>query len=227
MKVTGTEEERAARRALGARAVGFFDPAEVPGLVEAIKDEGFHWDVSFLGLGEEICGFKVKPLCVRQLVTLSAIKSPFLLNAPEHFYYGYPAIGKQIENFMWIVSKGFNPDAWLRRKLFFFCYRNLFAKQPITVAVPAILKFINEGMSDCRNSNSSGDAYCSIAATVIDLMAMEYGWTMAEILDCPVKIIFQLVRCIRRRKGDKLFKKSDQLISEYLDRENAKLRGMN
>lgn len=216
-----------ARWAAALKACGIFNPAEVAGLAEAIKEENFFWDTAFLGMDEVICGFRVKPLSAYHLIYLSTVQSPFLLNVNPEFFYITPGIDNHIKRFMWIVSKRFKPESRPQRKLFFFCHRWLFEKQVNEVkAIDLILEYLNKSMADCTQGSSSG-SYCSIAASMIDRLCHEYGWDYERALHCPLKVAFQLIKCINYRNGERVAKRSDRIMAEYLEIENQKLRAKN
>lgn len=221
------EQEKAQRRALGVKALGLFNPDEVPGLKDAQKEENFFWDSAFLGLSEKICGFYVKPLTVRHLIYLQTVNSPFLLRAPMELFLELPGIANHMQRFMWIVSTGFNPTSSFRRELFYLFYRAFFVRNPAPQAILEICEYINEAFADLIKTGHPQSSYCSVAASCIDLLAHEYGWPLEKCMDTPLKIIFQLSQCIRERNGKRPPKHSDRLLAEWLEGENRKLRERN
>lgn len=175
---------------------------QIPGLREAIEAEQHIRDSAFLPLEEKILGFWVQPLTLRHVLTLGSIGSPFIRG-------GIPSPA-DAGAFMCIVGNWRGFKRWLMlRQLGRVNYRQI---------VEAIDEYVAESFQDAPPSNGVEDvSYYSFAAGLVDLFAKEYGWTEKDILDTSVKRLFQYLKAIARRNGEKVFfNPSDRVRGEWL-----------
>lgn len=175
---------------------------QIPGLREAIEKEQHIRDTSFLELPESLCGFDVSPLTLRHLLTLGAVGSPFIKG-------GHP-MPYDVGVFMIIVGgwKGFN--RWLKlRSLGRVSYMD---------AVQFIDDYVKESFQDAPGgSGVDSVSYYSFAASIVDVFGKEYSWTEAEILDTPLKRLFQYLKAISARHGEKtMFNPSDKVRGDWM-----------
>jgi hypothetical protein len=179
---------------------------QIPGLAEAIEAEQHVRDTSFLELPESVCGFDLKPLTLRHVLMLGAIDSPFITG-------GLPA-PHDVGAFMVIVGdwRGFNRWKNLRR----------LGRVSFRESVEAIDAFVKESFQDSPPSGETSNvSYYSFAASLVDLFAHEYGWREADILDMPTKRMFQYLKAVSRRNGEKtFFNPSDKVRGQWLDAVN-------
>jgi len=179
---------------------------QIPGLAEAIEKEQHARDTAFLELPESVCGFDLKPLTLRHILTLGSIGSPFMRG-------GHP-MPHDVGAFMCVVGgwQGFN--RWRKlRKLGRVTFRD---------AIEQVDAFVKESFQDSPSgSEVESVSYYSFAASLVDLFGHEYGWAERNILDAPVKRLFQYVKAISRRNGEKiLFNPSDRVRREWMDAVN-------
>ena len=181
---------------------------QIPGLREAIEAEQHIRDTSFLELPESVCGFDVKPLTLRHVLTLGAVGSPFMRG-------GHPT-PNDLGAFLIVVGdwKGFNRWRNLRR----------LGRVEFRKAVVAVDSFVKESFQDSPGgSGVDGVSYYSFAASIVDLFGREYGWREADILDAPVKRLFQYLKAISRRNGETvLFNPSDRIRSQWMEKVNER-----
>ena len=175
---------------------------QIPGLREAIEQEQHVRDTAFLELPESVCGFDLKPLTLRHILTLGSIGSPFMRG-------GHP-MPHDVGAFMCVVGgwQGFN--RWRNlRKLGRVSFRE---------SVEAVDVFVKESFQDSpAESGVETVSYYSFAASLVDVFAREYGWTEREILNAPVKRLFQYLKAIARRNGETtFFNPSDKVRGDWL-----------
>lgn len=191
----------------------------IPGLREAEERDGSQWDAAWLGLNESICGIEVKPYTPRHDLILgwNGMRSPFLGGDwPERG----TGIAEAALQFMWVVSPIFPNCTQLERMKFnrkvgkFLDSKNLFAE---------IALYVEGAFADAPTASKAGrrDFY-SWFAGACDLFASEYGWTPQQLIDMPMKQIFQLAKSMRERKNPDchLFSQSDRIIGEWLKHQN-------
>jgi hypothetical protein len=180
----------------------------IPGLQDAVAAERFQRNADFLDLPEKICGVPVRPLTVRDVVKLDTIDSPFIAG-------GRPPNVDDITNFLWLLSPGYEPSRLAKRWFFLRRLRRLDYRE----IVPAICDFVHRTFEDSPGGGAGGKSYYSIGAALVGIIASEYGWSEAAILDLPVRRALQYRNEITQRKYPKavLFNPSDSIIGGWLN----------
>lgn len=175
---------------------------QIPGLREAIETEQHIRDTSFLDLPESVCGFDVNPLTLRHVLMLGAVGSPFLRG-------GHP-LPVDVGAFLIIVGdwRGFSKWSNLRK----------LGRVSFRESVEQVDCFVKESFQDSpAESGIESVSYYSFAASIVDVFAKEYGWTEQAILNTPVKRLFQYLKAISRRNGEKtFFNPSDKVRGDWL-----------
>lgn len=172
----------------------------------AVEREQTGRECAFLRLPQRVGSFELRPMTALDYTTLHGIGSPYVSGG-----HATPADTWQ---FLWYQSVGYKPKAWLRRWLSeqrVIHHRNYYG---LVVAVRA---FVAESLDEMpRGSQSSGPSYYSWLASVVDLVASEYGWNMESIVNLPLRELGQYVKAIKRRhkKDCILFNPSDSLKRE-------------
>lgn len=175
---------------------------QIPGLREAIEAEQHIRDTSFLPLPESVCGFDVKPLTLRHVLMLGAVGSPFIRG-------GNP-LPSDIGAFLILVGdwQGFKRWSNLRK----------LARVDFVSAIESVDSYVKESFQDSPpGTESTGVSYYSFAASIVDVFGKEYGWREADILDTPLKRVFQYLKAISRRNGETVFfNPSDKVRGDWL-----------
>jgi hypothetical protein len=196
----------------------------IPGLREAEEREGSAWDAAWLGLNESICGIEVKPFTPRHDLMLgwNGLRSPFLGGPwPED---GLDLVA-HINAFMWGVSPGFAPNQPLREFLFIRRLRKSPAGKDVKSLIAGIARYAQEAYADAPSSGGyDSPSFNSWFSDACDLFGAEYGWRPEDIIDRPMKQIWQLLKSLRARRnpGCHLFKPSDRIIGAWLDEKNRR-----
>jgi hypothetical protein len=198
---------------------------EIPGYREAIAAEREARDYAFLELPRDICGIDAAPFTLHHLVTRLAIGCPFLC---ERSVMDRPDPAAEIASFIWHVSEARRralgrPLAEYRARQAFF---EKTAQLDTSAAVVAIHEYLNWTFLDAPPSGGAckRPPIASIASTIIDLFASEYGWYRHQVMHCPLEQLYQLIREITVRKNPKavLFnRRSDKVRGQYLNSLNA------
>lgn len=196
----------------------------IPGYSEAIEREETHRVEAWLGLEEPIYGVEMSPLTLRRLMYLAAAKNPFVEGASHDFEYTPYAVG----SFLWICSCDFvagpGKHADRARKRFFKRLRKL----PCLEVSQKIFVYLNESYFDLASFSGRSETAPKIGwvGAQIHRHASEYGWSVDEILDTPMKQLIQLDRC--QLAGDSETAKllsnpvSDGVTAAYLEARNSK-----
>lgn len=181
---------------------------QIPGLAAAIERERYIRDTSFLPLRESIAGIDVDPLCLRNLIELSAFGSPFMV--------GGIATVQDIKAWFVVMNRPSNRfSKWrLLRKI---------DKADKAQLIKEIQIFTQESFMDSPATNGVDSAsYYSFAASIVDALAFNYGWSEREILQTPIKRAFQYFNAIviRNNPDATMFNPSDKVRGDWLREQN-------
>lgn len=188
----------------------------IPGYKEAVQREALQREAAFVPVTESIQGVPVLPLTPLHYSMLDCAGSPFVTG-------GIPTPGDVIA-FLWCVSPDYSPNGWLRRWRFARAARRL----PYSATVNAIGDYLTEAFADAPGVKAQGfrPSYYSGTASMVDLLASQYGWPEDAILRTPFKRLFQYARAIRARHDDKpiFFNPSDAVIAEWQEKDELNRR---
>jgi hypothetical protein len=195
---------------------------EIPGYREALAAEREARDYAFLGLPAAICGIDVVLLTLRQLVARLAISCPFISGRPAEKIMQLPDPAGEIAAFIWHVSIARarscgNPLAEYRARQVFYARLAFISAEDAMAGIQEYLK--TTFMDSPATGGKESVPTASVAATLIDIFAAEYGWTRDEILDAPLVQLYQLLRERARTLNPKaiLFNRlSDKVRGDYL-----------
>lgn len=184
----------------------------VPGLADCLKRERQVRDEAFLeGMPEDIAGIPVATITLRHLHWLTMMRNGFFVPCTFDDY------AEQIEHAqqaLWVLSPGLLlPNA---RQPYSSAYRlrSAFAKTRAAIRfickdprriIPALNDYIEEAFFDnpfkgTDKDDGIGHSHPAIIASILDVFAAGgYSWTRDEILDTPLKQIWQLCRLTIKR----------------------------
>lgn len=147
----------------------------------------------------------LEPLTLRRLMYLEAINHPMLTGA------SCPRAG--VIDFLWVMSARFKPGddpglAKFRRR---FWFRKIDGEK--------LREYLAGEFPNEPDANGRPPAPAWVAQ-LVDMIASEYGWSEADILDAPIKRLMQYTEALVARKGDKQptpkSPRADRIKSEYL-----------
>lgn len=190
----------------------------VPGYREAREREDSIRDAAFILEREEIEGVSVLPMNARHFLLLAGTGSPFVCG-------GSPS-EVAAARFLWIVSPQFEIGESKARDKFLKRVRKL----PFVATCASIHRYVDETFMDAPGGKASEKIPdTSFVAELVDLLAREYHWTERDILNLPLKRIFQYLRRIQKHHDtDATFvNPSDEIRGKWLREENARLRARN
>ena len=185
--------------------------SDIPGLREAIKRENDIRDASFLDLNTNICGVKIRQMTPRDLLILDGIGNPLMS--------GQLPSAAQLAEFLWLLSPQFKNHAPIRRFLFGRSIRKI----SYVAAVKACGKYIEETFQDSpASSGVSSMPYAGWCAYVVNRVAINYGWSRNEIINLPLKELFQYLKCLTRHHDPQapMHNPSDKVKGDYLRKLN-------
>ena len=204
----------------------FFDPrSDVPGFAEAETRESELRDDAFLGVPEWICGFEVSPLTTRHVLWLSLVNSPFLTKLKPTALIKKPDIAADIARCLRILAPDFSPLAKAKR---FRRYRHSVYgnKTGSLEMLQALTGYFDDAFMDSPGGYVGySKSYYSFAASIVHVLCSRYHLTIDQALDTPLKVVFQLMKVIRKSENPPalLSNRSEQLQSDWLDQRNRPL----
>ena len=160
---------------------------------EAETRERTNRDAAWLNLDANICGMKFRQMTVKDYLCLDAVDSPLLL--------GVIPSAAELAQFLWVLSPDFSERPEDKKR---FCER--VGKLPYADTLAACREFVEKTFLDAPQSDgkaSGTPSYYSWITSLVDTLASEYGWTPFEVLELPLRQVFQLVRAIRKRRDPK------------------------
>lgn len=144
---------------------------------------------------------QIRQMTLRHYFTLHGIGSPFIHNTdftPE-----------DIAIFLWVMSPEFVPCKIAREEFF---------KQAISVkiitAIDEINEFLEMTFADADTTNDGElSKYANFLTYQIDLFAREYSWNIDQIMELPLRQMFQLNSAIGERYAKQNGEKYQKLRS--------------
>lgn len=180
-----------------------------PRIAAARKRDNEGKDGAFLAYDEDRIGeFPAVLLTPKRYLLLSGVGA----------FGGAEAESMMVLRFLWIVSPDFKPSR-ISAKLFLWKHRKT---DPVEL-LPEIQKYMARTFSNMPGSKSQGEGSAWVAS-MVDLLASEYGWTEKAILDCPLQHIFQYVSMIKARatrQPIEFSSEADRLQAEFMEKANA------
>lgn len=197
---------------------------EIPGYRAAIESETREREKPFAFWPELICGVEVKPLSASLLARLALIESPLVIG-------GIPS-PVDVGLFMWCVSFQHERALRVRSVLEFVSGRlaswalnrirlqfiRSIAKKPYRELAKACADYVAAAFDDAPGfSRGETISYYAATAGAVDSIARTYHWSEREILELPLKRLWQYRRRIEESAGRKIFwNRSDTIRGKWL-----------
>lgn len=195
---------------MGAARPTLFD--RIPGLRDAVEAERFQRDLAFAEVPEDICGVTVVPLNWLRFIRLAVSGSPFVCGGEVNPH--------DVAAALWLLSPDYSPTSKWRRWLFMRRVRRI----PYLKLCEGLDNYFQEALADAPGGRSREDSpsYYSAPAAQMDLFCSEYGGITPEnFTRIPFKQLWQLLRCIQARHGEKVFfNPSDRIRGDWLRQQN-------
>jgi hypothetical protein len=212
-------------------------PIVIPRLGEAIARERLIRDAAFLTvdrklLTESIAGFEVHMMNLRHYTALRIAKNPFVLR-------GEPGVAHLIQ-FIWTVSVDYRPSRkhyvkWVKNsglidpappRIRHWSLLNRWANRMsecLTLQVEAakgVHQYLSETFQDrppVKAGEGFNESFYSDACFWSATLAREYGVPLMDVLEMPLKQIFQYLKEIKDHHGkrDTLTNPSRELIAQW------------
>lgn len=201
----------------------------IPGYVDAVERENKIRNAAMLNLNTRICGIEIRQMTLRHWLILDGIDSPIIngrLPDPD---------SKDIEKFLWVLSPKFTPSKYSFAKA--RLTRHV-SKLKYGETVLACRQFIEDTFQDQPPSIGGQDKewkppQFSFASSIVRTVCTELHWSRNEILDAPLKELFQYMKISRliakaeRGETPTAMNPSDRIKWQYIrkvraEREEAK-----
>lgn len=187
----------------------------IEGYADAERRQEQLRDAAYLNLPLSLCGLPCAPLTPLRFAVLIHSRSPFVCG-------GFP-LPENVAQFLWVMSPGFSYTDTAARDSF---VESIAAGVDYESAVKEITGFIEGELLDAPPSDKShGDSFYSWLASLVDAFGHEYGWTREHILDEPMAVLFQQLKIIAVRNGDKgpqFNRLTDEVRDKWLCELNAR-----
>jgi hypothetical protein len=188
--------------------MSLLDYTEIPGYTEAVNAEQSNRDVAFLATTPPICGVSIVHMSLRHWIQLIGCRNRFIRGER-------PEPG-DVAMFLWFLSPSYSCDVTARARFVAEHVRPL----DFMDVTREIYAYLNRVFQDIPHGDGAaqGKSYTAPVASMVDLLASEYGWTDDQILSLPLARLFQYLRRIEKRRDPKSiqFNRSERLISQWL-----------
>lgn len=181
--------------------------AQIPGYAEAVNAELVNRELAFMPAPMPICGLPIRHLNPRHQMILVRCRNAFVC--------GGLVQPKDVAFFLWALSPEYvmndteKRDAYIRERVARLNFRKV-SKE--------ILAYMQQVMQDMpQGEGVDQKLYTAPVASLVDLLALEYGWSDEAILEMPLARIFQYARRIQARHQPRvpLFNRSDGVIAQW------------
>lgn len=212
----------------------FLHTVEIPGYSDALKREASVRDSAWIESNEIVAGVEVIPLNLRTVLLLERARNGFLV--PCRFDNGAEVVAHALQ-VLYFARPQFRPptlaDAGIISQVFESVRRQRFMESVIRRVdyddlVKEVREWLDEAFMDCPSGSAENVNPASHAASpayVLDLLSSGgYHFTESEVMEMPLKKLWQLMRLAARRvHGTALANPSDDLAVKHL----AKIQGRN
>lgn len=177
------------------------DFTEYPEYVEALERESFLRDSAFIGLPESVAGFELRPMSLRDWITLRITRSPFL--------HGTNSTLEDLCRFLWLQSVDFSHNERARKRFYKRCRefsggwtkkQKQLASLRFTEAALACRSYVLEALMDMpggKKTEGFEPSYYSDGAFMCGLLGREFGYSREDVLSMPLKQLWQLISEIK------------------------------
>ena len=162
---------------------------------EALAREKNARDAAWADVRPRIGGREFLPLTIRHYLALDAVDSPFIRG-------GVMPTPEQLCQFLWVIAPEFSPDSGAMLNF----AKAIGAWPSFDARVKECFELVEVTFMDAPQGdggNAGGPSFVSWVASIVDALGSEYGWKPFEVIDMPLRQIFQLLRAIRRRHDPK------------------------
>lgn len=216
-----------------------FDPFSIPRFAEAVFRERFVRDAAFLGVTENVAGYELRPMTLRDYLILQTAQNPLL-----HQALPSPT---QLASFLWLLSADYDPAATRRRRQFLrrcraFCPPSVplwptkrasvrwygqrcRALECFRATVAAAKEYVADTFQDrpaAKASPGFTPSYYSDAIYWCALLGREYGYTLDAVLGMNLKVLFGFVAEIteHHKVKEPACNPSDRIRADWLAEQN-------
>jgi len=204
-------------------------PLDIPGYREAIEAENQARVTDYLDAPSIIGEVCIAPLTIRRMARLQSVGSRFVVRDD-----GPMDAATEIALFLWALSPHYEHAYWLKSRIELHCprlarwlfnrIRNQFVKRiskmDAETIIDDITRLLKHTFEDSPGNDEQEQAASPFAwpTSFVGMLAEQRHWTEGEILDMPLRRVFQHVRSIiRQHKPDAiLFNPSDKVRGAWL-----------
>lgn len=184
---------------------------------EAVKRDSDVRDAAYLELTTNICGIQIRQMTPKDFLILDGVDSPLLYGLKEH------ATEDHVVHFLWLLSTRYRPGR-LRGWVF---GRQCKAMINFGLACRGITAYVEDTFQDAPGGTKSDDTpFASCVAFWVHRISSAYGWDWRTVINTPLKVLFQQLKCIRMEENSKVEVRSRRILKlqgERLRLKNARL----
>lgn len=196
----------------------------IPGYAEALAEERKLREEIFLDVPAKLGGVLVNHITPFLLARLSQMRSPFICGGEYN--------DQETLRFLWALSPDFvtpeHPDCQDRITMLAALLTKRYGQCFVDVE-DEIDAFVKATFMDGPMGGGSEQVpyVIGVAWQIHQMGKAPYRWHWKETLHTPLRIIFQLIRCVKLDRGDTMFNNSDWIKDQFLkDFREGKITGL-
>lgn len=180
-----------------------------PRITEARERDAHAQDEAFLRLPLTLHDRRVGPLTVEKFLLLEQLGNRLVVK-------GDPG-PDDVAAFLWVLSPDFDPDPKAGKRAM-----KKFNRRNWHFYLPDLYEYLGKVAEFARGKSASTPS--AWVAGLVDMLASQYGWPVAQIMATPMAQVFQLASRIRSRLANDSISfspRGDALQAEFMEKANA------
>lgn len=180
-----------------------------PRINEARERDAHAQDEAFLRLPVTLHDRRVGPLTVEKFLLLEQLKNRLVTK-------GDPG-PDDVAAFLWVLSPDFDPEPKAGKRAM-----KKFKRRKWHLYLPDLYEYLGKVAEFARGKSKSTPS--AWVAGLVDMLASQYAWTVAEIMATPMAQVFQLASRIRSRLANDSISfspRADALQTEFMQKANT------
>jgi hypothetical protein len=192
--------------------------SDIPGLAEAVNAEQVNRELAFLPMPPPICGVPVRHMNARHHI--------ILMGCGNRCLAGGRVLPEDVAFFLWVLSPQYTTQPGFREAFIAESVRPLDFPS-VVLDISTYLDRVFQDWPAPPTDGAQRKQYTAPVASIVDILATEYGWSDEAILEMPLARIFQYLRRITMRHNPRalMFNPSERVLSRYMQQRQAAANG--
>lgn len=193
---------------------------DIPEYAAAVNAETVARELAYMPRPVPICGVSIVHLSARRFMVLAGCGNRFLV--------GGTLRAIDVAFWLWAMSPDYSTEPRAREQ---YVKRTVGPRLKTYVlqleTAQAIRAYMAGALQDRPAGGGSDDKLYTAGVTgLVDLFGSEYGWTLEQVMEAPLAVLFQQIKRIERRNNPRAvqFNPSDRVLAQVV---RERLNGAN